>query len=289
MRTNPGVTAGSEYDAPDEYAPTDEELGVGVDDTPVDPLRDLLDRPEVSAAIDALVNARVEELRAAGVAGATPSSESGDAMARMVAMLVTALDKHSSAQAQQMPGHVKPLPVAEIEARAAAYAEMLALIEHAEQNGQRAAYTIMGDGGFYADEILWEVGQTIYWPGPPAIDMEPQNDIASRIYAAMNRWIGGHQVHIADRVAQVYQDRRAQGYDVPEPAISRPPRQSWQSRVEQIPGIDRRQVGPNRIVGTVQEQFATNAISPMMPRDSGPRTMGPSRATEERPSGLQGW
>lgn len=242
--------AGSEQDAPADYAPTDKELGIG-EEAPEDKLALLLTDPRIDKLINAAVESRMKQLVGESVGG-------GD-QAALVSALVAALDRHSSAQAYQQPGHVKPLSAEEIESRTQGYVEMGALIKRATETGERPTYLLLAD--FYCDEILFPQGVTIYWHGPPNTMMEPQNAIARQIIAAMWQWIGD-QTPIEDQVADAWAQRpKGENVDVPEPAMFRAPRESWQARVEQVPGVTRQQIGPNRIVGTVQPELPAGSIS----------------------------
>lgn len=245
--------AGSEQDAPADYAPTDKELGIG-EETPEDKLALLLTDPRIEKLINAAVENRMKQLVGDHAAGAN-----GGDQAALVSALVAALDRHSSAQAYQQPGHVKPLSAEEIDSRAQGYVEMGALIKRATETGERPTYLLLAD--FYCDEILFPQGVTIYWHGPPNTMMEPQNAIARQIITAMWQWIGD-QTPIEDQVADAWAQRpKGENVNVPEPAMFREPRQSWQARVEQVPGVVRQQIGPHRIVGTVQPELPAGSIS----------------------------
>lgn len=232
-----------------------------------DPLSALLSDPRIATLIEAAVAAKVAQLTD-GVPEA--SGHQGE----LVGALVQALDRHSQSQAYQQPGYQKPLPVEEIERRAAAYVQMGALITQAISTGDRPMYLLLDD--FHCDEILWPKGETIFWEGPPNIQMEPRNPVAKAIMEQMTAWIGGDQVPIEDQVAQAWANRPKTmpgEQPMPEPAMFRPPRTTAQSRVEAVPGVQHQQIGTNRIVGTVQPEFQSrvgmNNVGRPMPEGSG--------------------
>ena len=230
-RRLPGAPAGSEQDAPDDYRPTDAELGVG------DPLDDLaaeasgnaapqsadaeaeavaaaLQNPAIARLIEGLVEKRALELAAANARlpempapGAMSASEFMMGMRELGKTIAAEMSRATQATAEQLPGHVKIVAPEIIEKRAAAYAEMMALCrETAERfvrlqdegdliEAEKAQPTYLLAEDFPAPGevgiVTYEQGDTIFWFGPPGFHMRPQNAIAKKIWDAMATYSGG--------------------------------------------------------------------------------------------------
>lgn len=294
--------AGSEQDAGDDYRPSDEDLGVGASDPVLDAaetrkhadeLAAVMARPEVQAAVDALVARRVAELAGnaappADTAGvATVAQAIGEAIAREIA-------RANMAVAAQQPGYVKPVPPEEMEARAAAYIEMNALIKQALDGQSHPQYLLTED--FHADDRLWAKGDTIVWRGAPNTEMEPQNAAAQAIFEQMLRWIGGGTVHIADQVAEA-----VRGFGKPPEmqilddydgggtrSITEVYKNgSYVRLAERVDDAPRRAVGPRRIAGTVVPEGPAGAMGPMRQPAAGAQPQVGSVMPAEAPSAAQ--
>ena len=261
--------AGSEHDAGEEYRPSDAELGVGETDpgaAAADELERLLLTPEGMALVDKLVAQRLSQMAAEDEGAAAPPA-SGDAqLERFAQIMAGAFDRASLSTASQQPGYVRPLPAEEVEARAQAYVEMLALIERAVAEQSQPQYLLTED--FHAADILWAKGDVIFWYGPPNTEMLPRNPPAEAIFAQMLRWIGGGATHIADHVSDALlamrpdqrqllrqaSDRDAGFYGTASetPSLS----QAYKGGIRQVKmagRVDgpRHDVGPKRVTGTV--------------------------------------
>lgn len=271
-------TAGSEQDD-EKFLLSDAELGIGEDaapaeDTP-DRVAEMMANPAIAAVVEQLVQKRLTELSAAPSAAAAPAP-SVDILAAMKVLadqMASAINRSTAATVEQMPGHVKPIPVEEVEARASAYTEMQALLRDTTTrymrlseagNGAEAErivpiYLLNEDffGPGDAGSEMYLAGETIRWFGAPGTYMEPKNDIASRLSEASWRYLGGHAGPSAEDVGAFVsqmQRPRMPGAEIPEiPALIGPSRaQLGASRVESAGRVD---VGPGRVMGTLVEEI----------------------------------
>lgn len=236
MRGRDAALAGSEHDAGPEYRPSDVDLGIGEPDETVTPaggqLADLLRRPDIAAAVETLVAERVRQQ-----VGAAPQPAAS--MADLVALLVTALDRHAAVHGEQQPGHLRPLPAEEVEARGNARQEMGRLMAQAIAEQSRPIYLLHED--FYAVDTLWARGDQIVWYGVPNTEMEPQNGPATDIFAALLRSIGGMPEYGSNHA----EDRPA------TPSVMEVYRNPNYLRLTERIETPRRDIGPRRITGTV--------------------------------------
>lgn len=271
-----GEPAGHEQDAPEDYQPTDDELGIGeeiAEPTPIhsdaERIAEVMADPIISAAIQQLVEQRVADMAAnagvsADVAAPTALPSGNDFMSgmRLLAQeMAGAINRSTQATVEQMPGHVKPLPVEEVEARMAAFVEMKSLVKE----GQRRYYALLDAGDhikaedeipvylleedFFGEEQMFLAGETIRWFREPGTYMRPRNAIAKRLSEAMWRSIGNEAGPSAEDLAvQASQMRRpaAMGLGVSEvPTMQRSPLTASRVDVPTVP------VGPERINGTI--------------------------------------
>lgn len=275
------ITAGSEQDD-ETFLPTDTDLGIGEetgpgpDDTATRVTAAMAD-PAIAAAVEALVQQRMAELATAQSTVATPQAPGIDILAAMKVLaeqMAAAINRSTAATMEQMPGHVKPIPVEEIEARTAALTEMNALLadtnrrymrlleagNEAEAERMEPRYLLTEDffGPGDAGSEMYVAGATIRWFGPPGTYMEPKSETAKGISDAMWRFIGGHEgpspEDIGSFVSQM-QRPRMPGANLPEmPDLVGPMRGSrlGASLVESAGIVT---VGPNRVMGTLIEEI----------------------------------
>lgn len=280
MARVPIKTAGSEQDDPN-FLLSDADLGIGEATAPPAPdtstrVAEVLADPAIKAAVEALVQQRVAELAEAASPAAAPSSgiDILAAMKVLADQMASAIDRRTSATMEQTPGHVKPIPVEELEARAAAWTELQALLQEtntrylrlAESGRTNEAETLVpmylleedffgpGDAG----SEMYLAGETIRWFGPPGTYMQPKNDIASKLSDAAWRYIGGHGAPSAEDVGEYVSQMnrpRMPGANIPEvPDLVGPMRGSrlGASRVESAGRVE---VGPSRVMGTLIEEI----------------------------------
>lgn len=176
--------------------PTDAELGIGEEDdvSDADQLSELLANPLLAKLIDAAVAQRLGQMQA-------PAGVSLDASA--FADLAATLKHMVQVNAVQQPGYIKPLPVEEVDRRAAAHVEMWALIKRYEEMALAPAY-VVGEGGFFecSNALEFREGDKIRTFLPPAEDFIPDNEPAAKIHAAFMRSIGGSTPEIGEQVRQ---------------------------------------------------------------------------------------
>lgn len=239
----------AQREQPEGRMETDEELGIGEEDEPTAVKEP--GAPEGVAALTALlrhptVAALIEDAVAARLAAATPASVADG----HVKAIADAVERLALVHAAQQPGYQKPIPQAELERRAAGYVEMTALIEDCRSRaaqGQRSAmplYTLLDD--LYAGDILFVAGEQIRTLIPPNEQMQPENEAAERVFAAMLQWIGGKQPDIGERLAEEMAGRKNAIFGTPGTMQTAPV-----ELVERAPGDTRRQVGASRTLGTV--------------------------------------
>jgi hypothetical protein len=274
MARTPTRTAGSELDDDMERL-TDDQLGIGVDDRPPAPdeaaarIASAMSDPVIAAAVEQLVNQRVAQM-ALGQAPALPAG-GGDFMAAMTALgkqIADSINRSTAATVEQMPGHIKPIPVEEVEARQAAYIEMEAAMRDAARRYRdlmdqgdtmmadqaQPAYFLKED--FFADDEMFLAGETIHWFGAPGCHMEPRNPAANAISRAMWRYIGNELPPDAEQIGSyVSQMRRPSSPGMPElPPLGgsrRGANAGPAPRAGRVAGVERVDVGPDRIVGTL--------------------------------------
>lgn len=179
-------------------SPTDEELGIGVEDDveaaeAADPIAALLADPRMAAVIEAAVAQRVAQMGLS--AGAIPSQPSE------LAILAKAMERMFELNAVQQPGYQKPLPIEEVERRMAGKVEMEALLVHYRDIGLAPKYTV-GEGGFFecvnAQEFV--PGSEVRMYLPPPEDFIAENEPALAVMAAQRKWLGVATPHIGDQV-----------------------------------------------------------------------------------------
>ena len=273
-------TAGSEQDD-DAFILSDTDLGIGEDvGAPTAPAQDdrfaaAIADPAVAAAIEQIVQQRVAELAKQQTgAAAAPGIDILAAMKVLAEQMASAINRSTAATMEQMPGHVKPIPVEEVEARAAAWTEMTALLRDTntryircmeqgrvdEAEAIEPRYLLREDffGPGDAGSEMYLAGSTIRWFGPPGTYMEPKSATAVKISDAMWRYIGGHEGPTAEDIGSyVSQMRRPSmpGANIPEmPDLVGPMRgqRLGASLVANVGVVD---VGPNRIMGTLIEEI----------------------------------
>jgi hypothetical protein len=157
----------------------------------------LLNNPAVASLIDAAVASR---LKAMGAPVAT-TPDIG-----MMALLA-AIEKLTLTHASQAPGYSKPLPSEEVNRRADGFIEMNALLEKCKADDVRPLYRLVNEP-LFAGEIEYRVGSEIRTLLYPNEYMQPLDDRARQVHAAMMRWIGGPQKSIGERVAEAEAARR---------------------------------------------------------------------------------
>lgn len=176
-----------------EESPTDEELGIGVEDEApeADALTAMLANPAFAALIDAAVTARMAQM---GAPAAPASSEAFQAFTQSIKHLI-------DTQAMQQPGYIKPLPSDEIDRRLAGKVEMDALLRRYEQAGTPPLWTV-GEQGFFecTNALEFVEGEQIRTYLPPVEDFIPGNDEARQVHTAMMQWIGGPTPGIGEQV-----------------------------------------------------------------------------------------
>jgi hypothetical protein len=276
--------AGHEQDNDGEIL-SDQQLGIGEETQPAlvapevsdaDRITAAMSDPIIAKAIEQLVEQRIAALAPAAVA--TQQQLSGDdllaAMRALGEQIAASINRTTQATVEQMPGHVKPIPVEEVEARAAAYIEMATLLKDGQRryfdfadkgdmlkaNDEIPVYLLeedfFGEDGSGGGEMFLQ-GETIRWFRAPGTYMRPQNESAKKISEAMWRYIGGEAGPSAEELAaQASQMRRpsaAMGLPIPELPSLTPRAPLAGSRVE---GIERVETGPNRINGTVVREMS---------------------------------
>lgn len=199
--------AGSEQDAADDYAPSDAELGIGEETEAPDQSANA----RIAAAMsDTVIAAAIEEhIRNEVERRANGNPAGPDFLAAMKALgeqIASSINRSTSATIEQMPGHVKPLPVEEVEARAAAFVEMKAILtdisrqywafQDAGQGHKAEALApkyLLEEDSFLPAAVghaMSQAGATIRWFGPPGVHMRPQNELATKISELAWRSIG---------------------------------------------------------------------------------------------------
>lgn len=274
MRSQNAPLAGSEFDNPEE-APTDNDLGIAEPDPEAeaalaaheaakrhaDAMATILTSPAFAAAVDAAVEARLKAMGA--TLGSVPAG--GNDLTALIDKLAQAIDRSSNSAASQQPGYVKPLSADEIERRAEAFVEMQAILKEGREkfrqgeSGLTCRPTYLLKDYLHAADRLWFAGDTIFWDDIPNTEMEPQNDIAKRVYAAFERWLGGgQQPSLIDQVIAARNERLgiAGAPSLPDPVALQERRpgydlQRQSSRIEQVPGTIRQDIGPTRTLGTI--------------------------------------
>lgn len=180
---------------------SDDDLGIGEEDTSVSNLNALLADPALAALIDQAVAARVAQM---GISqSAAPPS---DQMTAFTATLKHMIDM----QQMQQPGYIKPLPADEIDRRAAGRVEMFALLETYERNRTPPLWTV-GEQGFIECTNMLEFGEgeQIRTYLPPVEDFIPENEEAMCVHEAMMQWIGGPTPEIGEQLKQAQLDAKA--------------------------------------------------------------------------------
>lgn len=262
--------AGSEHDAPDDYAPTDAELGIGeeIEREPVVPAGDalatLMAQPEFAALIDKAVESRLEgRLKEMGaVSTATTMPSGGIDLQALVSALVTALDRNANVNASQSPGYKKPISADEMERRASAYVEMEALCRDAVEGRTERPMYLLKDHFYDNNLYKWEPGDTIYWCGAPSVEMDPQNEPARAVSRAMYRWIdtvpvSGFEVEAEpDRNFAASADPRR---PTPLPEAGRP---IAGRGAEAVPNTGRQIVTARRVAGTITNETERPSLRP---------------------------
>lgn len=177
---------------------SDEDLGIGEEDTPTTDLAALLANPALAKLIDEAVAARVAQLAGPAVIAASPQT---DAFTAAIEMMKHMID----AQSEQLPGYIKPLPAEELDRRASGRVEMFALLEDYERRGMAPLWTV-GESGFVECTNMQEFneGEQIRTYLPPVEDFIPENEAAEKVHAAMMRWLGGATPEIGEQVKQAH-------------------------------------------------------------------------------------
>lgn len=174
--------------------PTDEDLGIGVDDDTAEPdaLGALLNDPRMAKLLDAAVAQRMAQL--GGQSDPAPQSEAFGAFTQTLKHLI-------DSNAMQQPGYIKPLPADEIDRRLAGKVEMEALLQDYEKRGFAPLWTV-GEGGFFecTNALEFPPGSRIRTYLPPAEDFIPENEPAHAVHAAMMQWLGGRTPGIGEQV-----------------------------------------------------------------------------------------
>lgn len=263
--------AGSEHDAPADYKPSDEELGIGeeIEREPLpketDPIAALLAQPQFAALIEKAVEERLESrLKDIGSVGVTaPSMPSGGIdLQALVTALVSALDRNANVNASQSPGYKKPISADEMERRASAYVEMEALCRDAlEGRTERPIYLLKDH--FYDNNLYkWEPGDTIYWCCAPSVDMVPKNPPAQAISASMYRWIDSAPVSGFEPEPEP--DRQfAASADPRRPSpLPEPGRPIAGRGAQAVPGTQRQDVTTRRAAGTITIETPRQNLMP---------------------------
>lgn len=182
---------------------TDEDLGIGREE-PGEALAALLSSAAAKALIDQAVSARLAEM-SASPAPTQAAPVSGDAFGN----LAEALKRMIENQQMQQPGYIKPLPLEEVERRAAGKVEMEALLLQYVRADTPPLYRVV-ENGFYecTNAIELSEGQQLRTFLPPCEDFEPLNEEARKVHAAMMQWIGGPSPEIGERLKQAQLDAK---------------------------------------------------------------------------------
>ena len=270
-------TAGSEQDAPEEYQPSDEELGVG-EETPEGvaaqaqaKINAAMSDPFVASAIEQLVQQRVAELALSkGIASPSTNADFMAGMELLAEKMAAAINRSTAATMEQIPGHVKPIPVEEVERRAAAWVEMQSLLTDVArrywaaiekgQNAQADEATplyVLDEDFFGPGEVGSEMyvrGATIRWFGPPGTYMEPRNAIAKRLSDTMWAYLGNEGAPSAEDLAE-HASRMNRpstpGAILPEMPLLLSARGRGRPNASVVTEMGIAERGPDGIVGTV--------------------------------------
>ena len=179
---------------------SDEDLGIGEEDTPAIDLNAMLANPALAKLIDAAVTARMAQL-------ATPSATAPPASSEAFTAFTETLKHLIDAQALQQPGYMKPLPADELDRRGAGQIEMRALLE-SYQKAQTPPLWQVGDGGFFecTNAMEFAPGDKIRTYLPPPEDFVPLNAEARNVHAALMRWLGTPTASIGEQVEKAMRE-----------------------------------------------------------------------------------
>jgi hypothetical protein len=265
--------AGAEQDN-DEWVPTDSELGVG-EETPAEAAAEatakiaaVMADPTIAMAIEQLVQQRVAELAITN--GAAPGVDLMAGFKLLAAEMAAAISKNTNAMAEQIPGHVKPIPVEEVERRAAAWIELQSMLadvarqywtavernEHAEAERITPHY-ILDEDFFGPGEVGSEMyvrGETIRWFGAPGVYMQPRNAIATKLSETMWEYLGNENAPSAEDLAQHASKMNrpsAPGSILPEMPLLLSARGRGRPNASRVSEAGIAERGPDNIVGTV--------------------------------------
>ena len=266
-------TAGSEQDN-DEWVPTDSELGVGEETAQgaaaeaTAKIAAVMADPTIAMAIEQLVQRRVAELAVTN--GAAPGVDLMAGFKLLAKEMAEAISKNTNAMAEQIPGHVKPIPIEEVERRAAAWVEMQSLLadtarrywtaieknEHAEAERITPLY-ILDEDFFGPGEVGSEMyvrGETIRWFGVPGTYMQPRNGIAKQLCEIGWVYLGNEGAPSAEdlavRASQMMRPSTP-GSPLPEMPLLMSARGRGRPNASRVSEMGIAERGPDNIVGTV--------------------------------------
>lgn len=226
----------------DSAQQSDEDLGIGEEaDDGVSELAALLANPLLKKLVDAAVAERLGALSAPAPqqTAAIDASAFGDLAATLKHMV--------QINAQQQPGYQKPLPVEEVDRRAAGAVEMWALLAQYERDNTPPCW-VVGESGFFecSNALEFAEGEKIRTYLPPVEDFTPDNEQARKVHAALIQMIGGRTPEIGEQVKQ------AQLASKLPPLVSgamQPTRQT--GPVERVEAAPERPVRQRRTMGTI--------------------------------------
>ena len=232
--------------------PTDEELGIGVDDdplptgapmTPEATLDAVMRSPAFEALLNKAVGARIAKMGVSAAAQAPAGEQSVDFQAFMKSM-----ERFVEAQEKQRPGYQKALSADELESRADGLVEEMALIADAKAKGVAPVY-VVGPNGFYgptaSGPLLFQEGQEIRTWLMPCEDFLPVNDMAARIIQADRKRLGEPTPDIGELIAQTMMIAKGA-----EPTLVTSETMQERGDVELVDPTVRHNVRPKRIMGT---------------------------------------
>lgn len=254
-------------------SPSDEELGIGIEEAAPINMAAITRTPEFR---DAVAQAVAEALRQVSAKPAIPSAPEGANSSEWLAFMQQ-MERLTESVNIQKPGYQKPLTPDELESRRAGEAEFfrllrevrLAIADHGKQKAVALGLIpeyIVGENGFYGStasgETLFLGGQRIYLTAPPPEDFLPMNESAAGIMRAQMQWLGEPTPSIEELVAQAMM--RARGSDsLHIIGNEEPVHRDDASLVD--PSGDIIDIGPKRTLGTSVPELVVQQHGPLSP------------------------
>jgi hypothetical protein len=168
-------------------------------------------------------------------------------------------------------GGRKQISPAVLQARRQAWEDMEVLLEHYRENGEKPLYELTAP--LFCDDVLIEASRTIKGPEGtaniatrihfvdiPNEQMVPKNNSASKIHELYLKAIGGKTPDLGDTTYEAYLNRPRVAQVIGEtpgvPMLGSPGtlRGSRATVLEDTPAEERRYVGPQKQMGTVQPE-----------------------------------